>query len=500
MPGLLRLDTASLIHGNNDPPSQTAATSLTGGPVASPSSPTASGRQDSAGAPGFPAENDAGGSPARTAPQRPMTTDPMATAPGQASSARSREELLREIELLQRELLFSSDASSLLAVKQLAALRDLQRSGLSSDGGTETNPSSEIVMLRPTSSQTRPQQSPPSIPPAIPFHDSDRITRSQISTTADRSQSLESNVPPPIATASLVTKPVEADSPDTIRSDSNRSDLNRSDSRLSDGSPARTDPEDRKDPPWHIRLQQAMDGLERELASSESGLTEIERHRLEVQHRLLQVAIGQREQALKEIARMPIEQREYWKHQMRTLLLLLDEHATPSQARRAALALRELQAATEHLASQSSLDLHNLTFCSRVDGFGTLTEFAKTEFAPGQEILLYVEIDHFRSEADSGGNELGRRNSRRYETELRGSYQIMNASGGRIADAELPLDKQSCRSPRRDYFIAYHIYLPKNLDPGAYSLQLTIEDVKGKKFGHGSVEFQIKSPAADSGR
>jgi hypothetical protein len=61
-----------------------------------------------------------------------------------------------------------------------------------------------------------------------------------------------------------------------------------------------------------------------------------------------------------------------------------------------------------------------------------------------------------------------------------------------VSEIDLPTDKQSCRSPRRDYFIAYRLYMPKNLEPGNYSLQLTMEDVKGQKFGQASLDFVLK--------
>ena len=225
-------------------------------------------------------------------------------------------------------------------------------------------------------------------------------------------------------------------------------------------------------------------------------LTASERQRLEVQKRLLHSMLDQGDNAMKEIAGIPPEQRDYWRHQLRTLQLLLSERGTPAWNRRAALALRELSSATSQLAAVSSLDVKNLAFCSKVDGFGTLTEFPKAEFQPGQEVLLYVEVDHFKSElraANSSSSGAGvSRSSEQYETELRANYQVFDAGGRRVSEIDLPTDKQSCRSPRRDYFIAYRLYMPKNLEPGNYSLQLTMEDVKGQKFGQASLDFVLK--------
>jgi len=40
-------------------------------------------------------------------------------------------------------------------------------------------------------------------------------------------------------------------------------------------------------------------------------------------------------------------------------------------------------------------------------------------------------------------------------------------------------------------FIRYRVWLPKQLYPGRYTLELQIEDVKGKRFGQATREFTI---------
>jgi hypothetical protein len=165
----------------------------------------------------------------------------------------------------------------------------------------------------------------------------------------------------------------------------------------------------------------------------------------------------------------------------------LDADGIPAEGRRSALALRHLREAANHLAAESTLDVRNLAFCSKVDGYGVYNEFPKYEFKADQEVLLYVEIDNFAVEEKSAN-----RKSPSYETELRGTYEIYDASGHRFADYELPLDKQTCRNHRRDYFIAYRVYMPKRIDPGQYTLRLSIEDTKGHKHGQGSIEMTIK--------
>ena len=104
-------------------------------------------------------------------------------------------------------------------------------------------------------------------------------------------------------------------------------------------------------------------------------------------------------------------------------------------------------------------------------------------FQPDQEVLLYVEIDNFSTEI--------LKTSGQYKTELEGSYQIIGTSGERVADHVFPIQSEICRNRRRDYFIPYRMWIPKKLGIGQYTLQLTIEDTIGQKFGQASVIFEV---------
>ena len=110
-----------------------------------------------------------------------------------------------------------------------------------------------------------------------------------------------------------------------------------------------------------------------------------------------------------------------------------------------------------------------------------VSKFQQYHFQANQEVLLYCELENFFSEAVRGG----------FETRLQGNYEILDANGRRIADQLLPEDSDMCGNKRDDFYIAYRLHLPETIEPGRHQLKLTIEDMKGHKFGQATIDFHV---------
>jgi len=231
---------------------------------------------------------------------------------------------------------------------------------------------------------------------------------------------------------------------------------------------------------WRDEAISALADLERELATN--NYTSAQRARLSANARLLHAILNDSEKALAPIKEVDEDEREYWKHLTHGLMYSLDADGKNTSTRRSALALRSLRTATDYLANISTLDIRNLTFCSKVESYGRFDEFKSTGFKSGQEVLLYVEVENFTVDSQAD----------RHETELQGEYTIFDTDGQRVANAVLPLDKQVSKNRRHDYFIAYRMFMPKKIEQGHYTLQLTMEDVKGSKSNQATVEFWIR--------
>jgi hypothetical protein len=173
---------------------------------------------------------------------------------------------------------------------------------------------------------------------------------------------------------------------------------------------------------------------------------------------------------------------DFVRYSLESLYEVANPDGNPVESKRYTLAMISQRKALTNLAAVSNLEVRNAAFCSEVEGFGVVEKFPDHNFKPDQELLLYCELDNFVSSFME---------KKGYETQLQGSYEIVDTNGRRVADQLLPMDSHICRNQRRDYFIAYRIYMPQNIEPGRYQLKLIVEDLKGRKFGQSTLDFQI---------
>ena len=232
-------------------------------------------------------------------------------------------------------------------------------------------------------------------------------------------------------------------------------------------------------------LHRALQMIDEELAAEE--LSREDMARLEVQQRMLQLIMGDKEAAMADLEHSSAYEKEYWQDQLYGLHVLLKSDRNPAPSRRAALALEHLRSAQKNLRAISSLDLVNVAFCREVIAYAHVDRFPSYRFRPGAEVILYVEIENFAAEESTD------QEATAFTTRFRGSYQILETTQDHrvIDDRKLPEDRQTCKNFRRDYYIAYRLYLPEKIGRGQYTLQLNIEDAVGDKHGQAFLDFEV---------
>ena len=174
-----------------------------------------------------------------------------------------------------------------------------------------------------------------------------------------------------------------------------------------------------------------------------------------------------------------------WRQQLVGAVAALEADA-PDAAPCAAEARPILAEALAKVSEAAPLAIRNLAFCTEVLSYGRAKQVDKCEFFQNQEVLLYAEAENFASEPTRTG----------YHTSLRSNCRILDARGAQVDKHDFAATDDYCQQPRRDFFIAYRIRLPKQMAPGAYTLRLSIEDLKCHKKGQASIEFTVKEGKA----
>lgn len=233
---------------------------------------------------------------------------------------------------------------------------------------------------------------------------------------------------------------------------------------------------------WNATLAAAIAALE---AQTREPAHDAESTARQVYLRMLYLAAGRRDEALRPIPGLAAGQQDYWSKQLFALSAVLDSQAIADPGRRAAEAAQHLSQAAASLGQLGQLTVKNLSFCTEVVSYGVYKRFENHEFKPGQQLLVYAEVENFKSEESAEG----------FHTSLQSSYQILDSQGRRVAHDEFALTEEHCQNRRRDYFVRYFLTLPSMIYEGRYTLELTVEDTLGRKIGQSTVEFAVQGKA-----
>ena len=245
-------------------------------------------------------------------------------------------------------------------------------------------------------------------------------------------------------------------------------------------------PEISKPTPQSMSDRELYNMLLARLNDPSKAETPAEQSRRQIMARHLMVLAGDRDAAIKEMQGLSEQEQQFLRNQLEGLHAMVDPKGHPVAGRRFSQALPNLRKATQHLsAAADSLEVRGLEFCTEIEAYGQVKPFPTRQFAAGQAVILYCEVDRFTARKTEAG----------YETHLKGSYDVLTETGEKVLTQLLPADKQLSRNFLRDYFVAYQMNLPAKLTAGKYRLQLTMEDIAGEKYGQTEIDFEIVTPA-----
>ena len=238
--------------------------------------------------------------------------------------------------------------------------------------------------------------------------------------------------------------------------------------------------------PWQSEVNQLIARVEGELKDMSPGSSvaaQAEYRRRQVHLRLLYLVAQRPEQALTAISGLEAAEQEYWQQLCWAASNSLDAEQFPLLRDRATQSIAPLNTALRRLREQADLSIKNTAFCEQISYFGNYQKFARDEFTPGQEVLLYAEIENFNTEQTTDGE---------HRTLLRSVIDIIGANGQTRWHKTFAATEDRCRNPRRDYFHNYQFAIPDRLPLGPHTLKLTVvDDLSGKQASY-SLRFLVK--------
>lgn len=233
-------------------------------------------------------------------------------------------------------------------------------------------------------------------------------------------------------------------------------------------------------------LDQLILELESEAASiprNANSQQQADHRRKQIYLRLLYLMAQHPEQAVTAIPSLTPSEQEYWQSVLWAITNSLDVEGTLPPEERASQTLPPLNTALRRIREQADLSIKNAGFCEEVSYFGNYKRFPRDEFVPGQSILLYAEIENYRSEPTPTGE---------YRTLLRSVIEIQDDAGQIRWNKTFDATEDLCRNPRRDYFHNYQFTIPESLRLGSYAMKLTVVDELSRKQATSIIRFEVK--------
>jgi hypothetical protein len=135
----------------------------------------------------------------------------------------------------------------------------------------------------------------------------------------------------------------------------------------------------------------------------------------------------------------------------------------------------------EPAAEPPALAIQNACFASRVRAWSVVDRFEAAAFRPGQDVIVYFELDQLASRSDEHGH------TTRVETVLR----LVDADGRRLHDWSFEPLEETCGGRRRDYFARYLIAIPPAAPAGQCRLEIAATDAIGGRTARTTLPLEV---------
>jgi len=128
-----------------------------------------------------------------------------------------------------------------------------------------------------------------------------------------------------------------------------------------------------------------------------------------------------------------------------------------------------------------SLAVRTACFASAVRAWGDLDRFTADRFRPGQEVIVYLELDNLAAGESPAG----------HTTCIDAALRIVDDSGATLHTWNFDPIAETCAARRRDYFARYVVRLPESLPPGAARIEVDVADTLAGATAAASLPLEV---------
>ena len=129
------------------------------------------------------------------------------------------------------------------------------------------------------------------------------------------------------------------------------------------------------------------------------------------------------------------------------------------------------------------LTIQNACFASRVQAWGIVDRFASDRFRPGQEVIVYFELDGLSAGESPAGH-----------TTCIDSTLRLVADEILMREWSFEPIAETCRARRHDYFARYVVRIPDDAPAGPCQLELAVTDTLSGEQATTSLPLEISRP------
>ena len=132
-------------------------------------------------------------------------------------------------------------------------------------------------------------------------------------------------------------------------------------------------------------------------------------------------------------------------------------------------------------APEAVLAVRNACFATRVQGWGVVDRFPDSRFRPGQDVIVYFELDNLTAGESPAG----------HTTCIDSTLALVAADGVVVHEWSFEPIAETCRARRRDYFARYVIRMPESLPAGDFRVELAVVDTLAGTTARASLPLDV---------